>query len=457
MISLSARPPDLHDRGSGSGRLAAWRWHFYAGLFVAPVLLVMAVTGALTLFDREIDALVYPGLVLVTPSTDPPLPLARQESLALATVPGGALRSYAAPETRAHSAVFTVARPDGGGELVFVDPWRGVLGSMDQERRAMVIIVTLHSSLLAGRAGNILVELVACWTLILVVTGLALWWPKRWQMRGILIPRLNGGKQRAIRDLHAIPGALFATATLFLVVTGLPWSILWGEGLSRVAQFNPALFGPAPTIGGPVLVSSTAPTHHDANSEALPWVMRHHVVAAGSRSNRPLNLVGAFALAQGAGLTSSRLLIVYPSGDGLFTAVQRSDRAQGQRVVHMDAGSGEIISDVAFKDYSLLGKAVEWGVTTHMGRQFGRANQLVGLAACIAIIGSVFTAFWMWWRRRPSGGFGVPGGSRKARLPPALATALVGLAVLLPLAGLSLLIVLAIDRGIQIMRAQRSA
>jgi uncharacterized iron-regulated membrane protein len=457
MCEMTAPAAELRDRPSGTGRLAIWRWHFYAGLFVAPVLLVMAVTGALTLFDREIDELFYPDLVVVTPLAEAPLSLARQEALALAAVPGGALRSYAAPETAAHSAVFTVARPDGGGELVFVDPWRGVLGSMDQDRRLMIVIVALHSSLLAGRAGNILVELVACWTLILVVTGLALWWPKRWRMPGILIPRLDGGTRQALRDLHAIPGALFAAATLFLVATGLPWSGVWGGGLSRVAQANPTLFGPAPTVGGPTLPLSKAHAHHTSNSQALPWVMRHHPVAAGTLSDRPLDLAGAFGLARSAGLSTSWLLIVYPSGDGLFTAVQRSNRAEGQRVTHMDAGTGEIISDVAFRDYSPLGKAVEWGVNTHMGRQFGLVNQLLGLGACIAIIGSVFTGLWMWWRRRPQGALGVPAGSRQASLPPALSATLIGLVIALPLAGLSLLAMLLLDRGVRMVRARQWA
>ncbi len=34
---------------------AVWRWHFWAGLFVAPLLIVLTLSGALYLFDREID------------------------------------------------------------------------------------------------------------------------------------------------------------------------------------------------------------------------------------------------------------------------------------------------------------------------------------------------------------------------------------------------------------------
>ncbi|HBN52279.1 MAG TPA: hypothetical protein DD465_24620, partial [Thalassospira sp.] len=39
-----------------------WRWHFYAGLFVLPFMILLAVTGAAYLFRDEIDDWVYSDL-----------------------------------------------------------------------------------------------------------------------------------------------------------------------------------------------------------------------------------------------------------------------------------------------------------------------------------------------------------------------------------------------------------
>ncbi|MBD3838367.1 PepSY domain-containing protein, partial [Brevundimonas sp.] len=47
-------PDDL----SGAYR-AVWRWHFYAGVFVMPVLMLLALTGGLYLFKDEIDGALY--------------------------------------------------------------------------------------------------------------------------------------------------------------------------------------------------------------------------------------------------------------------------------------------------------------------------------------------------------------------------------------------------------------
>ena len=35
---------------------AIWRWHFYAGLFVVPFILLLALTGAIYLFKPQLDA-----------------------------------------------------------------------------------------------------------------------------------------------------------------------------------------------------------------------------------------------------------------------------------------------------------------------------------------------------------------------------------------------------------------
>ncbi|WP_255265405.1 PepSY domain-containing protein, partial [Sphingobium chlorophenolicum] len=52
---------------SGSFYRAMWRWHFYAGLIVLPVLALMAVTGALYLYKPEIERAVYHDRIVVRP------------------------------------------------------------------------------------------------------------------------------------------------------------------------------------------------------------------------------------------------------------------------------------------------------------------------------------------------------------------------------------------------------
>jgi Uncharacterized iron-regulated membrane protein len=46
----------------------AWRWHFYAGLFVAPFMILLALTGIIYLFKPQLDPLLYDHLLTVTPA-----------------------------------------------------------------------------------------------------------------------------------------------------------------------------------------------------------------------------------------------------------------------------------------------------------------------------------------------------------------------------------------------------
>ena len=47
--------------------LAVWRWHFYAGIFVIPLMLLLSVTGGIYLFKAEFEEWWYRDLLTVQP------------------------------------------------------------------------------------------------------------------------------------------------------------------------------------------------------------------------------------------------------------------------------------------------------------------------------------------------------------------------------------------------------
>lgn len=63
-------PADTKQPGTGD-RLyrIIWRWHFYAGMIIAPALIVVAATGALYIFKDELEAVLHPGVTYVEPTT----------------------------------------------------------------------------------------------------------------------------------------------------------------------------------------------------------------------------------------------------------------------------------------------------------------------------------------------------------------------------------------------------
>ncbi|WP_370210016.1 PepSY domain-containing protein, partial [Alloalcanivorax venustensis] len=137
-----------------------------------------------------------------------------------------------------------------------------------------------------------------------------------------------------------------------------------------------------------------------------------------------------------------------PAGAGEpYSAYTYPARPQGQRTLHLD-DEGTVLREVGFDDYGAVAKAVEYGVALHMGNYFGVANQGLMLLTCVAIVALVITGVVMWWRRRPPGGLAPPPGRGPERAPLPrryLLALLITLRALLPLAGASLAVILAVD------------
>ncbi|MCM5626842.1 PepSY-associated TM helix domain-containing protein, partial [Xanthomonas hortorum] len=131
---------------------------------------------------------------------------------------------------------------------------------------------------------------------------------------------------------------------------------------------------------------------------------------------------------------------------GVYTASVYPADLQRQRVIHLDQYSGAVLLDMTYRDYGLIGRALEWGINVHLGQQYGTANQLILLLACAAIVLLCVSAAVMWWKRRPAGGLGVPPLPADPRTLRGLMVLLVLCGLIFPLVGLSLLLMWLFDR-----------
>ena len=215
-----------------------WRWHFYAGLFCLPFIILLSITGSLYLFKPQIEAALdrpYTNLVMTGPSA----PVSQQVQVALKHVEGSSLKSYSLPHGPKDAAQVLVTK---GGEdtIVYVHPTNlQVLKAIPREARLMAVVRTIHGELLMGDNGSLIVELAASWAIVMVVTGLYLWWPRTAQgLHGVLIPRLKAGPKVFWRDLHAVTGMWVSFFALFLLLTGLPWTNVWGKGFDMVRDLT---------------------------------------------------------------------------------------------------------------------------------------------------------------------------------------------------------------------------
>ncbi len=432
-------PPDPRPAEGAASDLhrAFWRWHFYAGLVVMPVLMLMALTGGLYLFKDEIEGLVYRPLLVTPPAAASTPPRAWADAARLA-VPGR-LVQLSPPADATQSARLVIETPQGARRAVYVDPaGASVLGSTP-DGGLMQTIKRLHSLDLAGPIFNLLIEVVAGWAIVMVATGVVLWWPRG--RAGPLKVRGDPAQRVFWRDLHALVGLFAGGIILFLAVTGMPWSAVWGKQVR--GMINEAGLGRPDPPAGAAAAWSHGPSHPSGSADA-PWALRDAEMRTHHRG-QGLSLDGAVARVDAAGLPRPYLLTLPNGPGGTWSAAHMPDRVQGMRTLYLDGTDGRVVADIGYGQFGAGAKAVEWVIAVHQGRQFGSANRLVMLAGCVAIWLLGTSALVMWWKRRPKGRFAAPAGPANPRAYAALGAVVLPIAILYPLVGASLAVVLALD------------
>jgi uncharacterized iron-regulated membrane protein len=442
---------------------AVWRWHFYVGLLVAPVLLIMAITGALYLFEHEIERVWYADLIQIkaeNKSLNQAISLQQQSALIAQQHPNAQIVNVIYP--RAADETFTWKITNNGvDEDIFIDANQAIiLGKVDSEWRLMKAISRLHGKLLMDKIGGYavgswLVELTASWVMVMMVTGAYLWWPRKRQAAGVVYPRLKEKGRKFWRDVHAVPAFFNLFFVVFLVLSGLPWATFWGDKLASFGTLNPNLVSSPGFSGAPTLDDSQMHTnhhaenhkHHHAENADLPWAVRKaDAPTVQDVAMRFISLDKLTHLLQANGIDTSKpkLTITFPQSPvDVFTISYSPKQAQQQRTLYINPYSGAVMQDIPWQQYSALGKTVEFGVATHEGKQFGAVNQWGLLIVCITIVMTIVAGITMWLKRRNKNTLSAPV-ANNSKLPFGLKITLGSLFILLPLAGLSFLLVLAI-------------
>lgn len=466
------------------GYRTLWRWHFYAGLFVMPFLIVLAITGTVYCFQPQIEPLLYPQLLVVAPQAAPRLPEDALLASARSALPAGAVAMTAVvANDPQRSAEFTFRLADGDRQSVYVNPYNGaVLGTLSVERRFMQMDRMLHRKLLLGKPGELLMELAACWTLVMIGTGVALWWPReKTTARAALLPRFALKGRALWKNLHAVLGIWLAVGALAFVLSGLPWTGSWGKQFKALASAA-NLGAPAGAWGGLPLrsvmpgahaaqASATNSAHNehsghgaqaaDANSmpgmvmddlplPLTPWAVGNTPVPQSKdvSTAHALPLGRVVALAASLGVSSGYDLVLPASATDVYTVSYFPDDPQDERTLYIDQYSGAILKDIRYSDYGAISKAVSYGTALHMGRYFGLANQIICSAISLGLAALAITGCVMWWKRKPQRSLGAP--SRERAAPPMRGwrTGLVLLGIVFPLMGATMLAVWLADRAI---------
>ena len=431
----------------------AWRWHFYAGLFVIPFMILLSLTGIVYLFKPQLDPLLYPELLEVQ-AAGTPLSADQLLQCLQQAEPAAVVSKYLPPVNAERSAQF-VATLDGRETHLFLDPYSGaLLGQQDAQDNLQAIARALHGELLIGTVGDRLIELAAGWGVVLVVSGLYLWWPRGQGGAGVLWPRLSARGRLLWRDLHAVSGFWGSALLLFMLLTGMTWTGFWGAQFAGAWNHFPAAMWdavPQSNVQARSLNTATAQTVAWAvENTPLPQSDPHaghrgHALPGASASPERIDLQQVVDTASRLGVQPGYSISFPGDEKGVFTVALFADDPRNDATLHLDQYSGQVLADIRWADYGLVARTVETGVMLHEGKLFGLANQLIMLLVCLLILLGSVSGLVMWWKRRPHGRFGVPPLRHDLPLWKGGVAIMFGLGLLFPLVGASLLLMLALD------------
>jgi uncharacterized iron-regulated membrane protein len=488
--------PETAAAGTGSRQWrTVWRIHFYSGIFALPFILLMAITGLVILYTQPIQDWIHGDLYKVDVGEET-VPYEDQVAAVEEAYPDAEVISMTTPSAADRATILGLegSSQHTAGNQAFVDPYTGeVLGSNEEGGTIVGLANRLHGFLnIEGVTVDLptvsalwddgpvmreyvlfdlVLETFGVWALVLVFSGLFLYWPRRSPVAnggsgngsngarsqtGILRIRRGVTGRARWRDLHGFSGFLLLSVLVLTVISGLAWSTYWGTNFAALAdEVTPgqAVEAPSSEIGTRGDLDRLG-NHINWNTGDFP-IPASYATATDGDTPAPMRLNDIVAIAEDEGMKPG-YTVYFPTnvtddnGDttyGAFTISNSWPRKTGEaRDLYLDQFTGETLATQEAYGYGTIGYGMDTLVSTHMGTQLGIFSRLMMTALCVLAICSVSSALVMYTKRRRPGTAGLPRRPADVRLPRRLALVAGVSAIVFPHWGVSALAILGLDR-----------
>lgn len=227
----------------------------------------------------------------------------------------------------------------------------------------------MHSQLVIGGTwANRLVELAACWALILILTGLIIWWPRnKAGIWGTILIRLSKPGSRTFwRDIHAVPAFWLSLLLVVMIASGLPWSGILGGQIDKLANKTNTN---APPFAYSFGAKPESVTVAKDIAEDLPWAAENlPVPASASGGYLPLSVDYIEMIADKQNVLLPYTITLPMGESGVYTLSTAHNTPGKNATLHIDQYSGAVLTDVRYSEYGVMAKVITLGIAFHEGR-----------------------------------------------------------------------------------------
>jgi uncharacterized iron-regulated membrane protein len=353
----------------------AGRLHLWLGLTTGIIVFIVAVTGCMFVFHDELQDLSRDWRKVAPQEGDFVAPsLLRDRVQELYPGADASMVVYQNRERPAHVFALLDERP----HHIYFNPYTAELTHVqDLEKDFFLIIEDLHMHLLLPEdIGKQVVGISTLIFLLMLITGIVLWWPKkRKNFRKNLQIKWNARWRRVNYDWHRTTGFYISFLALFIALTGLSFSYEWmNESFYVVANLGKDY--PEDEVSPHIKEIAV-----ETDDNAMDIAMAH-----------TFNL-----------MPHSGMYFVWEQGPyapivtGAYPDALEFDH-QSNFYYHPE--SGELLKKHFYEDKSNGMKLQEMTYGLHTGQYFGIIGKI------IAFFGSLFVAmlpvsgFMLWWGRR---------------------------------------------------------
>lgn len=389
---VTAKPKEKHRSGQNKSlfrRVSAWL-HLWLGLASGIVVLIVSLTGAIYVFEKEIRSVTEPWRHVKPAGTlMPPSKLAGYAKPTLDTLTATGVTYNARGEA---AEVISYNRKAGLYVQVFINPYTGkVINVAKLDRKGnsgkfdfFRFVLNGHRALwLPYPVGRPIVGAGILIFVVMLISGLVLWWPLKWtkstREKSFSI-KWKASFKRVNYDLHNVLG-FYSVLLLFIIsFTGLVWSYQW---------FSKSMYWL--TSGGKPLLE-----HRDPLSDTT--------------TNVPFNLTAIDRVwkQQTAADKAEAVFVSIPQHKADVIEVityLRPGTYYKTNTTHYDQYSlKELKTEGPFEgkyaDATVADKLRRMNYDIHIGAVLGIPGKIIALLAALISASLPITGFYIWWGKK---------------------------------------------------------
>lgn len=354
--------------------------HLWLGLGSGLIVVILGITGCLLAFETEIRGFTE-SFQNVKTEARPVLPPSELKRIADKVFsPGQALGVEYPGEGKAVRAAYY---DEERYELAYLNPYSGeVLKHKDMSNDFFRIVLSGHYNLwLPEKIGRPIVSIATLIFVVMMISGLILWWPKnKAGAKQRFSVKWSAKWRRVNYDLHNVLGFYMTWVAIILALSGLVFGFEW---FAKSVYFV--------TSGGEAMVAHSHPLS-DSTKTAKYANMADHLWNKYRGDVKPHESLGVyFAITQGDPI---ELAINHKPGTYYNSDYLHFDQYTGEELVAPGSYAGR------FAEAKLADKIVRMNYDIHVGAILGLTGKTLAFFASLIAASLPVTGFLIWRGRR---------------------------------------------------------